>query len=215
MIDVPEPEDVLNDLRNLWPVVHSSLDYGVYQALEFFDRHDTAEGKKIDPFFGPHLVRYYAKTAIIRDNDGLFKVENVPNGGLFVYTDRYCVRVLKSKKGKIPAPRYSQARQEYYRQMPVRQLAFDLPDFREYQSGEKLNLLAIWELDPEHRYKVGRISVACPKDGGLSSSTVVAYWHVSIPPEFIIGVHGIIQPGTAEDLPLTFSIDESTGEELL
>jgi hypothetical protein len=167
------------------------------------------------------LVRFYAKKALIKDNDGHFETENIANSGLFIHNDNYNLRIKKSDRGKLPAPGHSISRQQYYKQSGVflrnteniPQMPLNLPDFREYQSGDKLNLLVLWNLDPREKYKIGNISLACPKDGGVSSNTVIAYWHVPIPDGILTGNGDTILPAATKDLPLTFSIDEETGDD--
>lgn len=211
MLSIPEPESVLRDLSNLWPIIYSAMDYGTYRALEFFEKQEAEENKKIDPFLGSHLVRYYAKEALKRDNEGHFKIENIPNSGLFLYNENYYMRIKKAYKGKLPPPGHSVSRRQYYQQQPP-QLCLPLPEFREYQSGDKLNLVILWNVDPESKYKIGLISLACPKDGELSQNSVVAYWHCPVPQELLNGTGSVLHPVAVEDLPLTFSIDEETGD---
>jgi hypothetical protein len=208
MITIPEPDEVLRDLSHLLTITYSALDYGTYQSLSFFENHKDEADKRIDPFLGPHLVRFYAKKALIKDSNGYFRTENIANSGLFIYNEKYNLRIKKSDRGKLPAPGHSISRQQYYRQMPI-----NLPEFKEYQSSDKLNLLILWNLDPEEKYRIGSLSLACPKDGGVSSRTVVAYWHVFVPYGILTGTGDTILPGATRDLPLTFSIDEETGDD--
>lgn len=211
-VSIPEFEFVLRDLSFLWPICYSALDYGAYQTLEFF------KDQKIDPHLGAHLVRYFAKEALIRDNGGHYKIENVSNSGLFLNNTSYNIRLIKTRSDKLPPPRYSECRRKYYRQeqqatwFPPLQLCFPLPEFQEYQTGDKLNLVILWDLDPQAKYKIGPISLACPKDGGMKQDSVVAYWHNHVPQEFINGTVDVLQPVVAKDLPLTFFIETETGE---
>lgn len=213
MLIVPEAEIVIRDLKAIWPIIYSAFDYGTYQTLEFFKE------RVIDPFLAAHLVRYHAKEALNRDSEGYFKIENVPNSGLFLFNDNYYIRVIKTRWDKLPPPRYSLSRQQYYQQQRPRlsfsppQACLPLPEFRDYQTGNKLNLIILWDLEPESKYKIGSISLACPKDGGLRQSSVVAFWHRHVPQEFLLGNSDILHPEAAEDLPITFSIDEETGDD--
>ena len=215
-ITIPKFEFVLRDLSFLWPICYSALDYGADHTVGFFKE------KKVDPWLASHLVRYHAKEALDRDNGGRFKIENIPNSGLCLHNEKYCVRINKARlykpPDKLPSPK-SISRLQYYQQqeearpLPGPQLCFPLPELQDCQNSDKLHLVMLWDVDSESKYKIGPISLACPKDAILRQNPVVTYWHHRIPLNFIDGTLDVLHPAEAQDLPLTFSIETETGDD--
>jgi hypothetical protein len=179
MIHIPEPKEVLDDLLEFLPVVCSALDYGVFQAREFFE----AEGREIDRFLAPNLMRYHAKQLLLRhgheaEDDNEMDVENVPNNGMYVTFGRYHIRILKSLRGDLPIPGQSMSRQLFYQQMAL---------FSHVDGGtqENINLLLLWNVDSY--YTLGELSLACPKSGKTSRESVTSHWHCKIPEDYLLG----------------------------
>jgi hypothetical protein len=202
MLEIPNKEIVVKDLSSSFPIMHAALDYGTHKVRDFFDK----EERIIDRYLAPNLVRYYALDYFT--NHGLERIVlgNIPNNGLYLSTEAYNIRILKSKPDKIPVPGHSLSRQQYYEQAN-----FFFVEASE--TNNKLNLLLLW--DVIGHYQLNKLSLACPRSGGTTRASVSAHWHCSIPQEYYfkqsdekIDMANI----TIEDLPLNFKIDEITNE---
>ena len=203
MIDIPKSEKVFDDLSEVFPVVYTALDYGVFQTRGFFENEEQEEYKQINKSLAPNLVRYHAIKVLkgagqeVIEDDDLFQINQVPNNGLCIVQDKYVIRILKSAKGELPTPGQSESRQRFYEQY-----SFSFPS--EERNNEKLNLLLLWEIDLN--YNLTNLSLACPKSGKTTIASVVAHWHRKIPDSFL---HKITTPNTMsegfkeEDLPIT------------
>jgi hypothetical protein len=83
--------------------------------------------------------------------------------------------MLKALEGHLPAPGASRARQAFWHQ----QLLFDYDVPMGAELRPSLNLLVLWETDAA--YTLRRLSLVCPKVGGLTRESVAAYWTIEIP----------------------------------
>jgi hypothetical protein len=82
--------------------------------------------------------------------------------------------MLKALEGHLPAPGASRARQAFWHQ----QLLFDYDVPMGAELRPSLNLLVLWETDAA--YTLRRLSLVCPKVGGLTRESVAAYWTIEI-----------------------------------
>jgi hypothetical protein len=102
----------------------------------------------------------------------------LPNNGLSLSyrgDHLYVLRLLKAQEGQLPAPGASRARQAFWHQ----QLLFDYDAPAAAELRPSLNLLVLWEADAA--YTLRRLSLVCPKVGGLTRESVAAYWVAEIP----------------------------------
>jgi hypothetical protein len=181
MPEIPAPESVLHALAPLWPPLYTALEWATQQTRAYFD----AEGVPIDRHLAPSLVRYQAKRALARlghdarEEEGeAYAVQTLPNNGLSLSYRRdhlYVLRLLKAVEGQLPAPGASRARQAFWQQ----QLLFDYDAPSAAELRPSLNLLVLWEADAA--FTLRRLSLVCPKVGGLTRESVAAYWTVEIP----------------------------------
>jgi hypothetical protein len=210
MLNIPDKESVLSELSNLFPIVHSALNYAIFKTSEFFEQQEADQYKIINRYLAPNLVRFYAIQALYNDNDGRFNVVTVPNNGLYLVSNNYSIRILKSCNGQPPVPGHSIARQRYYQQLP--QLTFEFIEHPD-KVDDNVNLLILWEVTPT--YNLRRLSLACPKSGELKRDSVTTFWHCLIL-DLLLRNHdeSILLTLEIEDLPLTFSVDEETEENM-
>lgn len=216
MLNIPDPQTVLKELSHLLPIIYSALDYGTFRAQEFFDQQESEKYKMINRYLAPDLVRYYAiqvlekkGQTITHDEDDL-NLEEVPNNGICICYGRYNIRILKSKNGDLPIPGHSKTRQEFYHQ-----LSLNFPSGSgEDERFEKINLLLLW--DVSYPYRLGSLSLACPKAGGITKDSVVAHWHCAIPDALLFGdlnSQTYIEDVEVEDLPISLNTSTRTGTE--
>jgi hypothetical protein len=179
MPEIPAPERVLRALAPLWPPLYTALEWATQQTRAYFD----AEGTPVDRHLAPSLVRYQAKRYLARlghaaQEDEAYAFQTLPNNGLSLsYRGDllYVLRILKALEGQLPAPGASRARQAFWHQ----QLIFDYAAPPVAELRPSLNLLVVWETSAA--YTLRRLSLVCPKVGGLTRESVAAYWTIEIP----------------------------------
>lgn len=206
---IPAPEKVFNELNDVLCKINVALEYGTEKAREFFETLEFEEKVTMDPFLAPHLVRYHAKKIlekmghVITEDEGNVNLENIPNNGLSLNIGKYKLRILKSNDGGLPAPGHSQKRQHYYHQLP-------LELFHTGADSQKTNLILLWEVNSE--FRLGRLSLGCPRTGGLTRESVTAYWICRVPDEiFVHGTEITSMPSVyIEDIPLTPKMNKKT-----
>jgi hypothetical protein len=181
MPEIPAPAHVLQALMPLWPPLYTALEWATQQTRAYFD----VGGMPIDRHLAPSLVRYQAKRHLARlghaaqEEEGeAYAFQTLPNNGLSLsYRGDllYVLRILKALEGQLPAPGASRARQAFWHQ----QLIFDYAAPSAAELRPSLNLLVLWDTDAA--YTLRRLSLVCPKVGGLTRESVAAYWTVEIP----------------------------------
>jgi hypothetical protein len=181
MPEIPAPAHVLQALAPVWPPLYTALEWATQQTRAYFD----AERMPIDRHLAPSLVRYQAKRALARmghaaqEEEGeAYAFQTLPNNGLSLSyrgDHLYVLRILKALEGQLPAPGASRARQAFWQQ----QLLFDYDAPAAAELRPSLNLLVLWETDAA--YTLRRLSLVCPKVGGLTRESVAVYWSIEIP----------------------------------
>jgi hypothetical protein len=111
------PEFVMRDLAHLFPIVYTALDSGVFKAREYFEKQENEDDRKVDKYLAPNIVRYHAVRHLRRagqdaheDDDNEMSMSPIPNNGIHVNYKKYKIKILKSNKGDLPIPGYSQSR---------------------------------------------------------------------------------------------------------
>jgi hypothetical protein len=130
--DVPDPDQVVEDLKELVPVVYASLEIGVAKALRTFE----LEGTKPEKFLFADLVRYHARRDLITVGRLRldFVCEELANNGIQLGHRNYPrLRVRKAFRGGAPVPGSFAMEQFHAQTLPM----FELP----YQP----NLLMLWD----------------------------------------------------------------------
>jgi hypothetical protein len=194
----------------LFPIVYTALDFGTHKSREFFEKQEHPEFRDINRYLAPNLVRFFAIQNLKLNRNDLFTLENVPNNGIYLWNDRYNIRVLKSNLERLPVPGHSISRQQYYHQQGI----LDLFENDGNGSAYKWNLLLLWNVKSE--YQLGNLSLACPQAGGRTRESVLSHWHRQIPDTYIFGGFDIDISESPEvnDLPLELNIDESEIEDV-
>src|SRR6267142_4168191 len=190
MPEIPAPTHVLQ-----------ALEWATQQTRAYFE----AEGVPVDRHLAPSLVRYQAKRSLARlghdaqEEEGeAYAFQTRPNNGLSLsYRGDllYVLRILKALEGQLPVPGASRARQAFWHQ----QLLFDYDAPSAAQLRPSLNLLVLWEADAA--YTLRRLSLVCPKVGGLTRESVAAYWTIEIPHPNVSRVLATSSGHTPEVLP--------------
>jgi hypothetical protein len=181
MPEIPAPERVLCALTPLWSPLYTALEWATQQTRAYFE----TEGAPIDRHLAPSLVRYQAKRQLARlghnaqEEEGeAYAFQTLPNNGLSLSyrgDHLYVLRILKALEGQLPAPGASRARQAFWQQQML--FDYDVPSSAEMRPS--LNLLVLWETDAA--FTLRRLSLVCPRVGGLTRESVAAYWTVEIP----------------------------------
>jgi hypothetical protein len=180
-----DPNYVMRNLINLFPLVYTALDYGVMNTKDFFGKQENQrEDMAIDPYLAPNLVRYHAINYLRKvgqdvDYDSLgnsYNIEKIPNNGIHINHGQYQIKILKSNNGDLPVPGQSKSRRDYYCQPNLFSGEDDVSDVR---------LLLMWNVD--HQYCLDVLSLACPKFGGTRRDSVMDHWHCPIPKKLLYG----------------------------
>jgi len=191
--NIPGPDDTLISLRPLIPHVFHALEAGVEAARTFFDESQH----KPDPYLFPCLVRYHAKLQLqSREQAAEYDLDSLANNGLFLAFGGHSIRILKSDDGKLPVPGWSRIKQEFYSQ----QLSFAFMTGESKPSDARLNLVILWDLDP--LWNLEKLTLVCPKAGGLTRESVEVYWEVQLPHPALLETAEVPLVET-EDLPIT------------
>lgn len=210
------PISVMKDLSFLFPIIYTALDHGVSKTKEFFQNQEEEPDKKIDPYFAPNHVRFYALRHLKRAGQDVYEddvtddlsVANIPNNGMHINYGRYQIKILKSNNGDLPVPGHSRIRQGYYSQP-------SFLDCDEAANSMTINLLLLWNVKWGYA-GLGVLTLACPKAGGSTRESVSHHFHVGIPPKMLYGEYNIgdtINEEEVYDLPLRPNIEETgTGD---
>ncbi len=186
MENVPRPDAVLNDWAPILPIIHEGLEKGAAQALHFFDQLKEGHQRPIDPHLAAYLTRFYTRIKLREEGHnvengescGEYKLNYVPNCGLYLAYKQYKAKIFKSKNSEVPIPGNSLSKQRYYEQM----------DFFPNLEGTNncWNLILLWEVKPP--YLLDSLSIACPQSGGRTKNSVIMHWHVLVPPAYLYGI---------------------------
>jgi hypothetical protein len=169
MLQIPEPEDVLVDLRDLTPLLYLAMESGVHHARDYFERNDQVP----DPWLFSHLVRYQAKQILTDSGYSVeeLEVDNLANSGLSLSTHGYPIRIRKGDHGAPPAPQ-SHSLHDFYVQGR-------LPFGSGGPDDDKPNLVVLWDVDRPAYNMTSSLVLACP--AGVSGTDVPCHWKVPIP----------------------------------
>lgn len=155
---------VLEDLQPVLPLIYEAFERAIEESKSFFK-----EGKGIDPFLFPNLVRYYALEYLesgpweIDD----FSIDRLSNNGIFLRFKDYRIRVWKADEGELPAPGTSESKRIFYEQ----------PDLWEGMRFVKLAI--IWDTTSKGTLK--NLILACPNGDGSPNTAGQAHWQIEIP----------------------------------
>lgn len=180
---VPTFEDIFPRVRPLLVVTTQAIEEAIPNAKGFFE----AQGKSIDKYLFPNIVRYHIKCfmettglSVVMDEDEEsvieYQFQRLVNNGLSGIFSGFRFRILKADQGDLPIPGPSELKQQYYnQQLP---LQFDIP-LEEYIKSVHPNLIILWEVDNQHNFF--QLRLACPKTGGKTRHSVEAYFNEPIP----------------------------------
>lgn len=151
-LDELHPEAVIEENRAILNVIQRALEAAIPRAKAFFDN----EGRPVDPFLFPNLVRWHTKQLLVEQGrDVRFEQGQLANNGLWLITNKWNFRILKSDPAGVngvPLPGPSQSKQEYYCQMPV-----GLPLEQTPAPIGRINLIVLWDVDLKHNFESIRL----------------------------------------------------------
>jgi hypothetical protein len=197
------PEVVLATIRPLVDSLYGIFEHAVADAQNYLEAK-TAElrgtngDQTIDPFVFSQLVRFYAAEILgsSRAAELGYRFERLPNCGIFLEYEGYQIRIWKADEGKLPAPGYSQAKQDFYQQ----------PLFADVLPAK---LALLWE-----SYRNGQVVLilACPHGDGNPWETGQSHWHVTVPHP-ATRRRGTAASSTDDFDDLGFKGDQGTGKD--
>jgi len=176
----PSFEDIFPKVKPLIIMVNQYLEGAIPRAKEFFE----TQGKSIDRYLFPHLVRFYVKIQLEtagfsiqmdeeEEPEASYEFERLVNNGLSGSYNGFRFRILKADKGELPIP-FSGAKKRYYNQQLA--LLLDLPPDSELV---RPNLIILWEVNT--KYDFHQLRLACPKSGDKTRDSVEAYFNEPVP----------------------------------
>ena len=176
----PSFVEIFPKVKPLLIMVNQSLEDAIPSAKEFFE----TQGKSIDRYLFPNLVRFYVKSHLEtaglsiqmdeeeEEPEASYQFERLVNNGLSGTYNGFCFRILKADKGELPIP-FSGAKKRYYnQQLP---LLLDMPPDSEVV---RPNLVILWEVNM--KYDFYQLRLACPKSGDKTRDSVEAYFNEPI-----------------------------------
>src|SRR5687767_10386107 len=113
---LPDPDDVLRELRPIIAALFTAVEDGVLLAQEFFGARQEVE----EPHLYATLVRYQAKLAVDRSGQRVeFDREDLANNGLCLTFGRLKLKIQKATRGGVRGPGISRSKQAFFRQMTL------------------------------------------------------------------------------------------------
>jgi hypothetical protein len=168
---VPEPEEVLDNLRDAIMVVGEVLEIGIALALDYFERGRLNP----EPYHYSSLVRFKACQML---KDRMFEAdlepENVRNNGICLTSGRYKLKVRKTFRGELPPAGPSLKTQQFYLQ-PVQLLLFADPGAQDDPKPDR-HVIILWERDMS--FHLADMSLSYPQWGDEHSAS--EYWRVPV-----------------------------------
>jgi hypothetical protein len=71
------------------------------------------------------------------------------------------------------------------------------------RTKDRLNLIVLWDLD--NLWNLDKLTLVCPKAGGLTRESVEQYWEIQIPHPALIQASEQ-KPVVVEDVPMTLKV---------
>lgn len=210
---LPEPGEVLEELRRELALVYEAIEAATQVAREFFEEY---RGRDLDRILAPHIVRSEVKHFLESRGQEVEEMEPevLANNGLLYHSGRFSLRILKAQDGVLPAPGPSERRQAFYDQEPTqhRLLGWAAATGEEEAIGRIVNLIVVWDTD--HRYELTELHLALPKAGSATKDSVETHWMVPIELLSLSGGPEIFDDDTAEeieDLPISLKNRRESG----
>jgi hypothetical protein len=164
---VPDPDEVLDDLRPLTDELWPALESANTKALAFFDATTAGEPRRWDAGTHAQITRYHAIPLL--DSAGIkaqeeagdppFERIGLANNGICLVRGRYVIRVRKADDGRLPPPG-SIAQEEFYAQqmsLPFNLIGIDPPD-------DPANFVILWGISAID-HAMNDLVLACPSAG--------------------------------------------------
>lgn len=201
---IPDPDDELENLAPLIPILFEGFEAATEKASQFFE----SQSKPVNSALYPTLVRYYMREHL-KDKGQVvdeFDREEIFNNGLCVTYGVRRIRMWKAYDDTIPPPGSSFTKQSFLGQ----QLAMSL--FGDNPKPIELNLVILWNVNSH--YRLSGLYLACPKSALHNGAAAEAYWSRPIPhpAESLVDTHLEPKSESSKDLPIEVSeveVDDS------
>lgn len=189
---IPSPEETLADLTWFHPEIHRAFEHGVFKAKNHFD----TENIELDSSAFSTLIRLHARDYLKKKGFDAVEIEHVNLCGLSLKLPNYYIKMWKAADDGLPAPGYSEPKQEFYQQ----------PLFpHDGENPMPLHLVVIWNLDSQKN--LSSLWLVCPKNGDERSAE--AHWCVRIPDPSSTAA-GLPPSAGTPDLPITRKPESET-----
>jgi len=168
----PDPDDELQHLAPLMPLLFEGFEIATERACQFFE----AESKPVNGALFAPLVRYHVRE-FLQDKGQVvddFDREEMFNNGLCVTFGTRRIRMWKADDDTLPPPGSSLVKQSFLSQ----QLSWSLLDGQSPRLIT-LNLVILWNVDGQ--YRLSTLYLVCPKWAPHEGLAAEAYWARAIP----------------------------------
>lgn len=196
------PDQALDDLAEVLPVVWEALEAGAADAGHYFDQH----GERINATLYPCVVRYRAIQVL--EASGIEANEiarsNIANNGIEIRYGRYRLRALKADSdGEVPRAGASRRKRNFYYQGSL---------FPSLADADMTNLVVLWDYNQQG---ITDVLLACPLAPESKMTEVKVAWMVTIPHPAERSSTVPLANEDDDDLPITFrqqtEADEDAG----
>lgn len=202
MVSPIAPEQALDDLADVLPLVWEALEAGAADASNYFEQH----GEGINATLYPCVVRYRAiqvlEAAGIEANE--FVRSKIANNGIEMRYGRYRLRALKADSdGEVPRAGTSKRKRNFYYQGSL---------FPTLADADMTNLVLLWDYNQQ---AITDVSLACPLAPESNMTEVKVAWMVTVPHPAERSSTVPLANEDDDDLPITFrqqtEADEDAG----
>lgn len=201
--DIPDPEDVIDDLLEFVPLAYAAIEAGSTEARSFFDDR----GDEYESYLFSDIVRYGAKKHFERHRRKVeLEIIDLANNGLLLSHNGYPIRIRKAYRYGVAVPG-SFAMEQFHAQ------SFNLLN----EVSGKANLFVLWDVYKPSFTLAPDLYVACPKrNTARFPDSADLHWMWKLPNVALLPGAPVEADGfdDYEDLPIRKSGEETgTGTE--
>jgi hypothetical protein len=199
--ELPDPEEVIEDLRTFIPIAYGAIEAGTTVARAFF------EGQRADceSFLFSDMVRWAAKRHFERDRlRAELEIVDLANNGLLVGHKDYGIRVRKRYNGGVAVPGTFTMEQ------------FHAQTLRLVPNTGRPNVFVLWDVYKPSFALAPDLYIACPKTNTAKFPDVASlHWLWKLPNVALLPGKPVEAEGfdDYEDLPIRRPGNAPTGSE--
>lgn len=172
---IPTPDEVLKELAPIISVIYDALEFGTYQAREYFARNKQPFSSYLASDIARYQIIQTLKLHSIQAEIEDLTIQSLALNGVLIKFKNFNIRILKAQDGQLPTPGPSKARQDFYNQV----LPFTEEDVKEI-IAPYFNLVILWRTDQGYNL-LGKLKLLLPQGGGTTRDSVHYSWQTTLP----------------------------------